>query len=199
MSNVSRYVALVRRPLGVPAAHDFRLLEGEIGPVGQGEALVSNLYVSADPYMRGRMRDTPSHLGPFGLGEPITGSAIGRVEKSENVAVPVGATVVSFSGWRDLFITDGSDVEVVDTGDVPVPAYLGVLGTPGFTAWYGLNHIGRPVRGETVLVSAAAGAVGSLVVQLARRVGCRVVAVVGSTEKGRYVTDDLGADIAVKQ
>ena len=199
MSNVSRYIALVRRPDGVPTRDDFELREQETPPPREGEAVVRNLHVSVDPYMRGRMRDVPSHMGPFPFGEPIAGAAVGRVERSRNGSLPEGATVVSFSGWRERFITDGSDVEAFDAGDLPPPAFLGVLGTPGFTAWYGLSRIGLPKPGETVLVSAGAGAVGSLVVQLAKRAGCRVVAVVGSAEKARHVTDDLGADVALNR
>lgn len=197
MSTTTRYVALTRRPHGTPAEDDFALREEDLPPLRDGEALVRNLYVSVDPYMRGRMRDVPSHLGPFELGEPITGSAVGRVERSRNGSLPDGATITSLSGWRDCFTTDGSDVERIDPTDAPLPAYLGVLGTPGFTAWYGLNQIGRPESGETVLVSAAAGAVGSLVVQLAKRAGCRAVGVVGSEAKARYITDELGADAAL--
>ena len=197
MPNVSRYIALVRRPQGVPTAADFALCDEPLAPPRVGEALVANLYISVDPYMRGRMRDVPSHMGPFPLNAPITGSTVGRVIASENSSLPVGAAVTSFSGWRDTFVTDGSDVDVVEPDGTPLPAHLGVLGMPGFTGWYGLNEIGAPQAGETVLVSAAAGAVGSVVTQLARRRGCRVVGVVGSDEKASYITNELGADAAL--
>ena len=182
MPNVSRYIALVRRPHGVPAAADFALREEPLAPLQAGEALVRNLYISVDPYMRGRMRDVPSHMGPFPLDAPITGSTVGRVVSSRTESLPAGVVVTSFSGWRDTFVTDGSDVDALEADGVPLSAHLGVLGMPGFTGWYGLT---------------AAGAVGSVVVQLARRRHCRVVGVAGSDEKCRYVTEELGAHAAV--
>jgi|SaaInl4_135m_RNA_FD_contig_31_1176991_length_2324_multi_5_in_0_out_0_2 NADPH:quinone reductase len=197
MPTVSLYIALVRRPHGVPTADDFALREEALAPLRPGEALVQNLYISVDPYMRGRMRDVPSHMGPFPLNEVITGSTVGRVVESNNDSLPIDAVVTSFSGWRDTFVTDGSDVDVIESNGTPLPAHLGILGMPGFTGWYGLHEIGAPQAGETVLVSAAAGAVGSVVTQLARRRGCRVVGVVGSDQKARYITDDLGADAAL--
>jgi NADPH-dependent curcumin reductase CurA len=181
----------------MPTDADFALREEALVPLRPGEALVRNLYISVDPYMRGRMRDVPSHMGPFSLNEPITGSSVGRVAVSLNDSLPAGAIVTSFSGWRDSFVTDASDVDVVEPDGVPLPAYLGVLGMPGFTGWYGLHEIGAPRAGDTVLVSAAAGAVGSVVVQLARRRGSRVVGVVGSDEKAEYITEELGADAAL--
>jgi NADPH-dependent curcumin reductase CurA len=197
MPETSREIRLAARPHGRPTPDCFDLAEVPVPEPAEGEALVRNTYLSVDPYMRGRMRDVKSYVPPFQVGEAMDGGAVGQVVASRNPDLPEGRWVQSMQGWREHYVTDGSALlPVADPEVAPVSASLGVLGMPGFTAWVGLTQIGRPKEGETVFVSAAAGAVGSTVGQLAKQRGCRAVGSAGSAEKVEWLTGELGFDAA---
>lgn len=183
---------LVARPQGWPRPDDFALVDREVPEPGPGDLLVRNIYMSVDPYMRGRMNAARSYVPPFELGETMTGGAVGQVVSSRSERVPEGAYVRHQLGWREMAVCPGEHAEVVDPAVAPLPAYLGVMGMPGLTAYVGLFDIGEVKPGETVFVSAASGAVGSIVGQLALDHGCRVIGSAGSTEKVRYLTEELG-------
>ena len=192
----SREVRLAMRPVGFPRDSDFELAEVTVPDAGAGEVLVRNLWMSVDPYMRGRMNDVKSYTPPFALGEAMQGGAIGRVEASNNPQFKVGDHVQHGLGWREYFVSDGRGLGVIDTTIATPEAYLSVLGGTGFTAYVGLLDFGEPKSGETVFVSAAAGAVGSIVGQIARIKGCRAVGSAGSDEKVSLLTNELGFDAA---
>jgi NADPH-dependent curcumin reductase CurA len=189
----SREIRLVARPHGAPVPSDFEVVETELPEPEDGEMLVRNAYVSVDPYMRGRMNDAKSYVQPFGLGEPLTGGAVGQVVTSRNERFPVGTWVVHDLGWREAALSDGRGVRPVDETLAPISTALGVLGMPGLTAYVGIVDIGKVVEGETVFVSGAAGAVGSIAAQLARARGARVVGSAGNAEKVAWL-DELGLD-----
>ena len=192
----TRVVALAKRPVGMPTAADFAVAEVDLPEPGDGEVLVENLCMSVDPYMRGRMVDRKSYVGPFEVGEPLTGGAIGRVVKSNVAELPEGEHVESHLGWREAFVSSARGLRPLGNLEAPASAYLGVLGMPGMTAYVGLLDVGELKDGETVFVSGAAGAVGSAVGQIAKIRGCRVVGSAGSADKVRHLTDDLGFDHA---
>lgn len=188
----NRDIRLARRPSGVPSPADFELVESPIPSPGPGQVLVRNLYMSVDPYMRGRMNDSKSYVAPFQLGEVLQGGAVGRV-MAGNDLLAAGTYVLSHSGWREWFVSDGSDLTPVDAGSVPVQAYLGVLGMTGLTAWIGLTQIGGLKADDRVFVSGAAGAVGSIAIQIALAKGCEIVAgSAGSAEKCAWLAE-MGA------
>ena len=193
-----REVRLAARPHGWPTAENFEVAEVTVGEPGPGQVVVRNLFVSVDPYMRGRMDDRESYLPPFKVGEALDGGAVGEVVASGSDAVPVGAVVLHGKGWREFAVLGADMVRVVDPEAAPtLSAYLGVLGTTGLTAYVGLLDIARFQPGETVFVSGAAGAVGSIAGQIARQRGAkRVVGSVGSAAKVAHVIDDLGFDAA---
>jgi NADPH-dependent curcumin reductase CurA len=188
---------LVRRPHGWPQPEDFRLVDAAIPRAGEGELLVRNLVMSVDPYMRGRMNEGPSYATPYQLGQPMYGGAIGRVEESHVPGITPGQVVRHGLGWRELAVVPARQAEVVDpvADAVPVSAYLGVLGMPGLTAWVGVYDIAEVRPGETIFVSAASGAVGSIAGQLAKLSGLRVVGSAGTREKVE-VLRELGFDAA---
>jgi NADPH-dependent curcumin reductase CurA len=188
---------LMRRPSGWPARDDFELVDVEVGHPGEGELLVRNLVLSVDPYMRGRMDEGPSYAPAYELGRPMGGGAIGRVEESRASDVSPGAIVRHRHGWREWSTVPAREAEVLDTDadGVPLSAHLGVLGMPGLTAWVGLYDIARVRPGETIYISAAAGAVGSIAGQLARLAGLRVVGSAGTAEKVGTLRE-LGFDAA---
>lgn len=196
-SPVNRQIVLAARPAGWPRESDFKLEEGPIPEPGAGQFLVRNIYMSVDPYMRGRMNDRRSYAPPFQVGQPLDGRAVGQVVKSNNPRFPVGECVSSMHGWREYFVSDGEGVNRIDPGLAPLSVYLGVLGIPGFTGWYGLRAIGKPKPGETLVVSGAAGATGSLVAQMGKILGCRVVGTAGSDAKCAHLTKELGLDAAI--
>ena len=177
----------------MPEASDFELAEVAIPDPADDEVLVRNAYFSVDPYMRPRMNEVRSYVASYELGRPLTGGAVGRVESSRNSAYAEGDWVVHSLGWREWALLDGSGMRKIEPGVAPVSTALGVLGMPGFTAWYGLFEIGRPREGETVVVSGAAGAVGSAAGQMAKIAGCRVIGSAGSQEKLAWC-EDLGFD-----
>jgi NADPH-dependent curcumin reductase CurA len=193
----SRQVLLAARPAGAPRPSDFRLVEVDVPAPGPGEILVRNVYMSVDPYMRGRMNEKQTYAQPWQVGQPADGRAVGEVVTSHNSSFPVGALVVSNLGWREHFVSSGEGVLAIDRGVAPPSAFLGVLGVPGFTGWYGLKEIGKPKAGETLVVSGAAGATGSLVVQIGKILGCRVVGTAGTDDKCAWLTKTLGADAAI--
>ena len=199
MSTVTaREVHLARRPSGMPDPDDFALVDRELGEPGDGEVLVANHHFSVDPYMRGRMNDVPSYVAPFRVGEAMDGRAVGEVVASNSDEVAVGDLVTSNLAWRTHGIVPARQVQKVAAPEGVSPsAYLGVLGAPGLTAWVGLLDKASFRAGDAVFVSGAAGAVGSLVGQLAKLKGAsRVVGSAGSADKVRWLTEELGYDAA---
>lgn len=193
----SREIHLKRYPKGLPTSADFDLVEVTLPSPNEGDVLVKNLWMSVDPYMRGRMRDRKSYAPPFQVGEVLYGRAIGQVVESLNPALPPGTYVSNPHGWQEGFVSDGDGLEVLDPGGVPLEAYLGVLGMPGMTAYIGLLTIGEAKAGETVFVSAASGAVGAVACQIARIKGCRVVGSAGSDAKATWLRQEARIDAAI--
>jgi NADPH-dependent curcumin reductase CurA len=191
---------LVSRPSGEAAVDNFRLVEAPVAEPQDGQVLVRNHYLSLDPYMRGRMNDMKSYAQPQPLNAVMQGGTAGEVVASKNPAFGVGDKVVAFGGWQQFQLVDASHLAMlrkVDTRHVPLSAYLGAVGMPGVTAWVGLNTIIEPKTGETVLVSAASGAVGAIVGQLAKAKGCRAVGIAGGAEKCRVVVEEFGFDACI--
>ena len=194
---LNRQITLASRPLGAPTADNFRWVEGPVPQPAEGQLLLRNLYLSLDPYMRGRMSDAASYAAPVALGEVMVGATVARVETSRHPDFQTGQLVLAYGGWQDYVLSDGRGLNRLDA-DMPRPSLaLGVLGMPGFTAYMGLLDIGQPQPGETVVVAAASGAVGSVVGQIARLKGCHAVGIAGGAEKCRYVVDELGFDACV--
>ncbi|MCH7377626.1 NADP-dependent oxidoreductase [Aeromonas sp. MR19] len=193
MNQLSHQIQLLRRPVGMPSLADFTLVEVALPELQEGEVRVTNQWLSVDPYMRGRMSDAKSYVPPFPLNGPLDGGAIGMVEASRHPDFAVGDRVSSMLGWRDSFVANGAQLTRLPDTRLPPQLFLGALGMPGMTAWTGLNRIARLQAGETVLVSAASGAVGSMVVQLAKRAGARVIGSTGSADKVAYLKT-LGTD-----
>ena len=196
----ARAWTLVRYPEGEPTPDLFALKEAPLPDPQAGQAMVEVLAYSVDPYMRGRMRpDVKSYIPPFALNEPLDGGAVARVVRSADPSLAEGDLVTGMMGmgWRDRAVVQAGMVQKVDAGAVPVTAYLGVLGMPGLTAWAGLTRLIEPKAGETVFVSGAAGAVGSLVCQLAGRMGCRVIGSAGSEAKRDWLVREAGVDAAL--
>ncbi len=196
-ASMSREIRLKRRPVGLPSEADFELAEVPIPALHEGEVLVQNHYMSVDPYMRGRMYDQPSYVAPFQLGQALDGGCVGQVIRTQgNTTCEVSDYVLGRQGWREYYTSAGTDLTRVDPTHVPLQAYLGTMGMPGMTAYVGLLDIGKPKAGDTVFVSAAAGAVGSVVCQVAKIKGCRVVGSAGSPAKVQWLRDVAGVDAA---
>ena len=196
MTIVCRQFTLASRPATFPEESNFKLTETPLPEPKEGEFAVRTLWLSVDPYMRGRIRDVKSYAPPVQIGEVMTGGAVGKVIESKNPRFQVGDVVIANYGWQDHAILDGRGVRKIDADLAPVSTGLGVLGMPGLTAYFGLLEICDPQSGETCFVSGAAGAVGSLVGQIAKIKGCRVVGSAGTDEKVRHLVDDLGFDAA---
>jgi hypothetical protein len=196
MTMTSREIRLKERPVGLPSASNFEVASVAVPDPGPEQVLVRNLWMSVDPYMRGRMYDRPSYVPPFQIGEPLQGGAIGRVEQSNHPDFAVGDLVESMNGWREAFVSVAGALQKLPNETAPPQAYLGVLGMPGLTAYSGLARIGEPKPGDTVFVSGAAGAVGATVCQIAKLRGCTVVASAGSDEKIAWLKS-VGVDSAV--
>jgi len=194
MPQISRTIQLVARPVGSPKPSDFRMVSLPLPDPEPGEVLLQMLWLSLDPYMRGRMAEGRSYAPPTPLGHPPPSEAVARVLHSNDSALAPGEIVLVYDAWRDHAVRKASDCQKLDPGLGPIQRVLGVLGMPGLTAWAGLKHIGQPRPGETLVVGAATGAVGSLVGQIARLGGARVVGVAGGPEKCRYATGMLGLD-----
>ena len=197
MAATNRQVLLARRPQGMVTEDDFRIVDAPIARPGDVEVLVRNMWLSLDPYMRGRMNDVKSYVPSVQLGEVMVGQTVGEVVESRDARFAPGDKVLAPSGWQLYGTIKGDELAKVDTRLAPASSYLGVLGMPGFTAWFGLSEIGKPKPGETVVVSAASGAVGSVVGQLAKLQGCRVVGIAGGAAKCDYVVRELGFDACV--
>ncbi|MFI4923683.1 MAG: NADP-dependent oxidoreductase [Vicinamibacteria bacterium] len=193
----NRQVLLASRPQGPVTEQNFRIVDAPLRAPADGEVLVRNEWLSLDPYMRGRMSDAKSYVPPAKLDEPMTGQTVGEVLESRDARFKAGDKVLTSLGWQSHGVARGDDLTTIDTRRAPASAYLGVLGMPGITAWFGLHEIGQPKPGETVLVSAASGAVGSVAGQLAKVAGCRVVGIAGGKAKCDYVVDELGFDACV--
>jgi NADPH-dependent curcumin reductase CurA len=200
MSTINKQWHLVSRPDGEPSPANFKLVEAPLPELQDGELLVRNHYMSLDPYMRGRMNDGKSYAQPQPLNEVMQGGTAGEVVQSKNDNFKAGDKVVGAGGWQLYQKVDAAQrgmLRKVDTSRVPLSAYLGAVGMPGVTAWYGLTKIIEPKAGETVVVSAASGAVGGVVGQLAKGLGCRVVGLAGGPEKCAAVVDELGFDACI--
>jgi len=191
---VNHRIVLNSRPVGAPTPDNFRLEENSLPAPAAGQLLLRTLYLSLDPYMRGRMSDAPSYAAPVALGEVMVGGTVSRVEASHHPDFKTGDLVLGQTGWQSHALSDGSGLAKLDPGMAQPSLALGVLGMPGFTAYMGLLDIGQPQAGETVVVAAASGAVGSVVGQIAKLKGCRVVGIAGGADKCRYVAGELGFD-----
>jgi len=187
---------LASRPKGAPTAANFRLVESETPELKDGQVLVKNHYMSLDPYMRGRMDDARSYTAAQQIDAVMGGGTVGEVVASHNARLAVGTKVVGMGGWQLYSVSDGQGLMPIDAA-IPLSAYLGCVGMPGVTAWYGLNKIIAPKAGETVVVSAATGAVGAVVGQLAKAHGAHAVGIAGGPEKCAYATGELGFDACV--
>lgn len=195
-ANVNRRIALASRPKGAPTTQDFRLEQLDVPTPGDGQVLLRTLYLSLDPYMRGRMSDAPSYAPPTEVGDVMVGGTVNRVVASRHPKFAEGDLVLGGAGWQDYVISDGSDL--MRLGDAAHSSLaLSVLGMPGFTAYHGLLNIGEPKPGETVVVAAASGAVGAVVGQIAKIKGARAVGIAGGADKCRYVLDELGFDACI--
>jgi NADPH-dependent curcumin reductase CurA len=190
---MSREIRLASRPRGVPTADNFTLAQVELPPPQDGQVLVRNHYLSVDPYMRGRMNEAKSYVPPFELGQPLQGGAVGEVIESRAVGFKPGDAVVSMYGWREYFTASPKELHPVSREIQPLSVYLGVLGMTGMTAWAGLRSV-EVSKGETLFISGAAGAVGSVAGQLAKLRGCRVIGSAGSEEKVRFIREECGFD-----
>jgi len=196
VATMNKQITLAARPVGFPKESDFKLVESPLPTPGPGQMLVRALYLSVDPYMRGRMSSAKSYAAPVELGGVMTGGVVGQVVESRHPQFAAGEIVEGMFGWQQYAASDGKGVRKVDPKLAPISTALGVLGMPGMTAYFGLLEIGKPQPGETVVVSGAAGAVGSLVGQIAKIVGCHVVGIAGTDEKVRYVVEELKFDSA---
>ena len=190
-------IVLAARPQGSVVPTDFRLETVPVPEIGEGQLLVRNHYLSLDPYMRMRMEDIKSYAAPQEIDEVMIGGTAGEVIASKNPKFAVGDKVVGMLGWSEMSVSDGSMLKKVDSTQIPLSAYLGIVGMPGMTAWYGLNKILQPKPGQTIAVSAASGAVGSVVGQLAKLQGCRVIGIAGGKAKCQLVVDSFGFDACV--
>lgn len=192
----AREIRLASRPQTEPVAENFTLATADLPELQAGDVLVRNVFFSVDPYMRGRMSEGKSYVAPFAVGKALEGAAVGQVVQSRDAQFPVSSWVMSLFGWRDYYIAPARDIRAIDASRAPASAYLGLLGAPGLTAWIGLNEIARIKSGETVFISGAAGAVGSVACQLAKLRGCRVIASAGSVAKIAYLRKQLKVDYA---
>ncbi|RTF12730.1 NADP-dependent oxidoreductase [Serratia marcescens] len=196
-SQQNRRFLLASRPHGEPTAANFRLDTVPVPQPGAGQLLLRTVYLSLDPYMRGRMSDAPSYAPPVEIGQVMVGGTVSRVEASHHPDFSVGDWVLGYDGWQDYALSDGNGLRNLGPHLSHPSRLLGVLGMPGFTAYMGLLDIGQPQAGETLVVAAASGAVGSVVGQIGKLKGCRVVGVAGGAEKCRYVVEELGFDACI--
>ncbi len=197
MTESIRRIVLASRPSGAPTPSNFRLEEATMPDLPDGQVLLETIYLSLDPYMRGRMSDAKSYADPIPIGEVMVGATVSRIKQSRHRDWRQGDIVVAYSGWQTHAISDGSDLRRIDPAVAPISTGLGVLGMTGFTAYAGLRNIGRPKPGETVVVAAASGAVGSVVGQIARIQGARAVGIAGGADKCSFVRNELGFDAAI--
>ncbi|HYP25449.1 MAG TPA: NADP-dependent oxidoreductase [Blastocatellia bacterium] len=197
-AEVNRQWRLAARPVGFLKETDFEWKEGPVPAPGDGELLVRNIYISVDPTNRGWVGEQETYLPPVGIGDVMRAGTIGVVEKSNNPAFPEGAHVQGLLGWQDYAVSNGQGLTLLpDNPNLPLTAYMGLFGHIGLTAYFGLLDIGKPKEGDTLVISAAAGATGSLVGQIGKIKGCRVVGIAGGQEKCRWLTEELGFDAAI--
>lgn len=194
---LNRRVILKSRPLGAPTADNFHLEECAVPVPSTGQVLLRSLYLSLDPYMRGRMSAAASYAAPVAIGDVMVGSIVSRIEQSQHSKFKVGDLVLAQSGWQDYALSDGTGLVKLDANMEHPSLVLGVLGMPGFTAYMGLLEIGQPKAGDTVVVAAASGGVGSIVGQIAKLKGCRVVGIAGGADKCHTVVEELGFDFCI--
>ena len=194
---MNKQVVLASHPEGAVTPDNFRFVEAPAAKPGAGEVLVRNEWLSLDPYMRGRMSPAKSYAKGVEVGEVMVGQTVGEVLESADPAFKPGDKVLTSLGWQLLGVAKAADIHKIDASRVPASYYLGILGMPGITAWFGLHEIGQPKAGDTLVVSAASGAVGSVVGQLGKIAGCRVVGIAGGKAKCDYVRDELGFDAVV--
>ena len=197
MAETARRVVLASRPVGEPKPDNFRIEEFAVPAPGPGEVLLRNLWLSLDPYMRGRMSDAPSYAAPVGIGQVMVGGTVGEVLASSNSNFAPGDILLGHTGWQTHAVSDGKGLRKLDPKVAPPSTALGILGMPGMTAYAGLLEIGKPQPGETVVVAAASGPVGSLVGQIAKLKGARAVGIAGGEKKCTYVKNELGFDDCV--
>jgi NADPH-dependent curcumin reductase len=197
MDLVNHQIRLAARPVGLPKPSDWGYTEEPVSEPGDGEVLIKILYISLDPAMRGWMNDARSYIAPVGIGETMRAGGAGEVLVSNHPDLAPGDHVTGLLGVQEYAVAHGNAVTKLDASLAPLPVYLGTLGMPGLTAYFGLLDIGRPAEGETVVVSGAAGAVGMVAGQIAKLKGCRVVGIAGGAEKCRYLVEDLGFDAAI--
>ena len=191
---MNKTIILEKRPLGKPKLSDFKFVSNDVEPITDGELLLKTTYVSVDPYLRGRMNDAKSYIPPFELYKPIMSGIIAEVVDSKNPAFIKGDFVSGMLEWKEFQKSNGEGLLKVDASKAPLSTYLGVLGMTGLTAFLGLTEIGKPKKGETIVVSGAAGAVGSIVGQIAKIYGCKVIGIAGTDEKGTMLKSSLGFD-----
>lgn len=198
VTKVSKEISLTEYPYGMPTENNFKLVQVHIPePTKEGEFLVRNIWMSVDPYMRGRMREgSNSYILPFKLGQPLEGACVGQIITSNNNQFTVGEYVLGMLGWREYWLSNGSDVIKVNPNIAPIQSFLGTFGMTGLTAYVGLLKIGELKEGDTVFVSAASGAVGSVACQIAKTKGCHVIGSAGSEEKVKWLVDQAGIDNA---
>ena len=195
--NVNRKILLASRPVGMPDESNFSMIQENIPEIKEGEVLIRTLFLSVDPYMRGRMSAAKSYAKPYEVGEPFIGGMVGKVVESSNSRFEAGQFVEGRLEWAEYNVSDGSTIRKINPELAPISTALHVLGMPGLTAYMGLTYIGEPKEGETVVVSGASGAVGMIVGQIAKLKGCRVVGIAGQDEKCTYLTEELGFDAAI--
>jgi len=194
---MNHQIRLKSRPVGEPTSANFEIADAPVPEVKDGDVLRRTIYLSLDPYMRGRMSDAPSYATPVSVGGVMVGHTVSEVIESRNPAFAAGDFVTGYDGWQSHGLSNGKELRKLDPKAAPISTAIGVLGMPGMTAFVGLMDIGRPKAGETVVVSAASGAVGAVVGQLAKIKGCRAVGVAGSADKCKYVVEELGFDACI--
>jgi NADPH-dependent curcumin reductase CurA len=193
----NKEIRLASRPTAMPVPDNFKIVDADVRPLNDGEVLVRTLYISVDPYLRGRMREGRSYVPPFEVGQVIESGVVGEVVESRAPEFQPGDIVTGMLGWRLYNVAKAAGLRKIDPRVAPVTTALGVLGMPGLTAYFGLLDIGQPKTGETVVVSGAAGAVGMTVCQIAKIKGCRTVGIAGSDDKNQYLRDELGVDATI--
>src|SRR5690554_322539 len=194
---INRRIVLASRPKGEPTSDNFRMEKQELPALNDGEVLLKVQYLSIDPYMRGRMNAGKSYAAPVEVGDTMVGGTVAEVVESRHPKFKPGQTVLSYSGWQEYAISNGKDLHILDPEAAPSSTALGVMGMPGFTAYAGLLTIGKPKKGETVVVAAATGPVGSAVGQIAKIKGARAVGIAGGPEKCKALIDEFGFDVAL--
>jgi len=194
---MQKQITLKQRPVGMPKMDDFDFIDTPIGTTSAGEVLIRTAYISVDPYLRGRMQDTKSYIAPFELNKVITSGVIGQVVDSKSESFSKGDVVLGNLGWQEYSVVNEKEIKKIDKNLAPVTANLSIIGMTGLTAYFGLLDIAKPKSGETVVVSGAAGAVGSTVGQIAKIKGTRVIGIAGTDEKCQYLLNELGFDEAI--